>query len=410
MSRMVLLVLCSLFVPVICAAQSVTAPGPVVIVADDDGTGDDGDIDFKKGFPAQTIFKLTNAGNANVINNLGINTPEPAVPLHITVSYPPATTASQDLIRFTPPNDHDPFHFYHRTTLFGNDTMNSVGWGFGPAGDVQGAPSFAFLMEDSFGTPPNSQFELHLQVAPTEAPVYRPWTWAIHRQTGVAEFAQTARSHFYSGANQFHITNAELHGVGPTRLQGDSFIFQTSNNAGANAKQIRIVPHPHDAATSWLVFGDTSSGVSLAKFNSGFAFYRGGSSLAAAELHGYRYFAYGPNFGITPSTMIGDRVGLAAGRTVSFSSSTNPEGSADVTLVRTGVGLLQVENPLTGLGAEVRAKSYNTNGGGSYKVGGVKVVGNQCGAIPNSNGTSADNARAINALLACMRTHGMIAP
>lgn len=404
------LLLFLMLTPVTFFAQSVTSPGPVVIVADDDGTGDDGEVDIQKGFPATTVFKLTKAGNANVINKLGINTPTPAVPLHITVTYPPATTASQEMIRFTPPNNHDPFQFYHRTTIFGNDTTNSVGWGFFPAGDVQGPPGFAFLMEDSFGTPPESQFELHLQVAATEAPVYRPWTWAIHRRTGAAEVVQTARSHFYSGATQLHITNAELLGVGPTRLQGNSFIFETAANAGAPAKQIRIIPHPTDAATSWLVFGDTSSGVSLGKSGSGFAFYRDGTSLRAAELRSYRYYAYGPTYGGTPLTMMGDRIGLAAGRSVSFSSSTNPEGGADVTLTRTGVGLLQVENPTTGLGAEVRARSYNTNSGGSYKVSGVKVVGAQCSAIPNSNGTLADNTRAINALLTCMRAHGLVAP
>src|SRR6185503_11009511 len=38
----------------------------------------------------------------------------------------------------------------------------------------------------------------------------------------------------------------------------------------------------------------------------------------------------------------------------------------------------------------------NTN---SVKVGGVKVLGAQCTAIPNSNGSLADNRRAINGLL-----------
>jgi len=46
---------------------------------------------------------------------------------------------------------------------------------------------------------------------------------------------------------------------------------------------------------------------------------------------------------------------------------------------------------------------------GSVKVNGAKVVGTQCPAIPNSTGR-ADNTRAINALLACLRQHGLIAP
>ena len=405
-----LLILALVVMPTFCLAQTVTSPGPVVVIADDDGTGDDGEVDFKKGFPATTVFRLTNSGHAHVINRLGINTPEPSAPLHITVTYPPDTTNSQEIFRITPPNNHDPFQIYHRTTIFGNDTMNSVGLGFAPAGDVQGPGSFGFLMEDSFGTPPNAQFELHLQVAPYEALPSRPWTWTVHRRTGAAEVVQTARSHFYSGGNQFHVTNDELLGVGPTRLVGNSFVFQTTANGGAAAKQIRIIPHPTDAAMSWLIFGDNSGGVSLGKFGQGFAFNRNGTSMTAAELHSYRYYAYGPTFGGTPLTMIGDRIGLAAGRSVSFSATSNPEGAADVTLARTGVGLLQVENPNTGLGGEIRAKSYNTNNGGSYRVNNTKVVGAQCAPIPNSNGTQADNARAINALLACMRSHGMVAP
>jgi len=46
----------------------------------------------------------------------------------------------------------------------------------------------------------------------------------------------------------------------------------------------------------------------------------------------------------------------------------------------------------------------------SVKVGGVKVVGAQCLAISNSNGSLADNRRAINSLLTCLRTHGVVAP
>lgn len=46
---------------------------------------------------------------------------------------------------------------------------------------------------------------------------------------------------------------------------------------------------------------------------------------------------------------------------------------------------------------------------GSYKVDNVKVVGNQCAAIANSNGTQADDTRAINAILTCMRSHGLVA-
>lgn len=44
----------------------------------------------------------------------------------------------------------------------------------------------------------------------------------------------------------------------------------------------------------------------------------------------------------------------------------------------------------------------------SFKVGGNQVVGPGCGAISNADGTDAGNARAINAVLACMRAHGLV--
>lgn len=42
-------------------------------------------------------------------------------------------------------------------------------------------------------------------------------------------------------------------------------------------------------------------------------------------------------------------------------------------------------------------------------INSTKVLGGQQPAIPNSNGTTADNARAINAILVAMRGHGLIA-
>ena len=44
-----------------------------------------------------------------------------------------------------------------------------------------------------------------------------------------------------------------------------------------------------------------------------------------------------------------------------------------------------------------------------YRVDDKRVVGGQQSAIANSTGTAADNARAINAILAAMRGHGLIA-
>lgn len=43
-----------------------------------------------------------------------------------------------------------------------------------------------------------------------------------------------------------------------------------------------------------------------------------------------------------------------------------------------------------------------------YRVNGTKVIGGQVGAIANSDGSSSDNTRALNAILAALRIHGLI--
>jgi hypothetical protein len=72
-------------------------------------------------------------------------------------------------------------------------------------------------------------------------------------------------------------------------------------------------------------------------------------------------------------------------------------GSADITVNGTANKIVQ-----RGASGEINISSV--------KVGGVKVIGAQCPAIPNSNGSLADNRRAINNLLTCLRTHGAVAP
>ena len=42
-------------------------------------------------------------------------------------------------------------------------------------------------------------------------------------------------------------------------------------------------------------------------------------------------------------------------------------------------------------------------------INGEKILGSKLAAIADSTGTAADNARAINAILAAMRAHGLIA-
>lgn len=80
-------------------------------------------------------------------------------------------------------------------------------------------------------------------------------------------------------------------------------------------------------------------------------------------------------------------------------------GNSDVGLIRTAAGVLRVTNGVK----TNNVWGYGTLDTAGTKVNGVSVVGTQQSAIPNSDGSQTDNARAINALLAAMRAHGLIA-
>jgi hypothetical protein len=108
---------------------------------------------------------------------------------------------------------------------------------------------------------------------------------------------------------------------------------------------------------------------------------------------------FGGNPGIFSPNAPGFRKNLAGN--MQFSNGLNLwqdfTGSADIAINTAANKIVK-----RGASGEVNANSFN--------VGGVKVVGAQCPAIPNSNGSTADNRRTINGLLACLRTHGVVAP
>lgn len=108
---------------------------------------------------------------------------------------------------------------------------------------------------------------------------------------------------------------------------------------------------------------------------------------------------FGGNMGVLNPKAPGFRKNVAGKMQFSHGSNLWEDftGSADIAVNSTANKIVR-----RGAGGEV-----NTS---SVKVGGVKVVGAQCPAITNSNGTTADNRRTINSLLACLRTHGVVAP
>lgn len=345
------------------------------------------------------VFAQTPTPTPLLVDRIGVNTPGPLVPLHFTVKYPADTTSSEELIRFTTPTGtdvngivHHPFQFYQRTTMFGNDRTDSVGWGFTPADQPQAAPSLAFLMEDAFaGGGPNQQFELHLQLQTPEGGGDRPWTWTFDRVNGdTAVYTSAKVIGFGTGkltqaSNGLLLTNTAFQANllnGPFQFRGNAFTFETLDNNGASHKQVSIRPYPTDSQKSWLLFGVPSGGNGgIVGVTDGVAIK--GNSLTNGHVHSGRLNAYGLNSSTTPKVVIDENVWLAAGQTFYFSPSGNAQDSAsDLAINRSGESTLLVRNPLTGARATVDAVfNINTYGGGAYKVNGVSgvtVSGSEC--------------------------------
>lgn len=255
--------------------------------------------------------------------------------VEITPTYSNGVTQGENVITMTNPNGQA-FGFNLSQTLQGNDPNDDVVmWGWNVDANTPNEPTFRFAMERQFGTvTPN--FELHLETITPLGGYQRPWTWTVNRSTGEAVIVASGASHFYGGGwlvqggPEIHVGTAEVLSQGPSlRYRSNNISFETLTNGGANAKQIRVLPHLSDPDLSRLTFGDSG-----------------------------------------------------------------------------GVGLANVGNELQ----VQRNGNPSTITAGAYKAFGVKVIGAQCGAVLDSNGTLTDTVRAVNATLACLRSHGLVAP
>lgn len=372
---------------------SLITTGSIVIGADSDSTGTDGISLQSRGLTRLTI---TNAGNVNVANFLGNNTPVPLVPLHFTVRYPVDTTAAEELIRFTTPTGthggitHHPFQFYQRTTVFGADRTDSVGWGFCPVGSPQGNPSLAFLMEDSFGTGAAANFELHIQYQNTTGAIgNRPWTWTFNRVTGdtfVGTSCQliTFNTGFIGDLTTNNVTFDNTHFEfnvlnGSFDLHSDDTKFNTISSAGDTAKRISILPFPTDSSLSWLIFGSIAGGgPSMARQSATqLRFYGNGNSLNPGTLEAGVFYSYGTAaFAAAPISALDGDLRFSAGLSIYFTANANPYVAEDVRITRSGVATLQMRNPQTSAASILDGIFDITTAGvgGMYKANGVQVV------------------------------------
>lgn len=395
-------ILALLLTPAICFAQPVTSPGPVIIVANDDSTGDDGTIEFKNGASSRLI--INDDGTIYILKKLGVNNSSPSSLIHVKPTYLDGVTAAENVLEFTNPNGNS-FAFNLSQTLQGNNPNNDVMfWGWNVDANTPNEPTLRFSMERQIGLNP-SNFEVHLESLTPQGGGQRPWTWTIDRNTGTAVVVTSGTSHFYGagwlqqGGAELHVFPASLAAVGTFAHVGDVH-FETPANGGAPAKQIRMVPLPTDAARTAISFGGSAylanSGATVNVLNQYGAPGKVGAGRVTVGNAGFDEF-------------LGIRVG--SGQSIRFSTASDPFGAADATIARNGANSLNFYNP-NGNAATTLNGSFNAvaQNGGSYKVNGTKVVGAQCAAIPNSNGTQADSTRAINAILSCMRSHGLVAP
>jgi len=390
-----------LFSPSIVFAQTVTSPGPVTVVADDDSSGGDGHIEFKNG--ATTRLIINDDGTISIVKRLGINNASPAAAIHLKPTYPDDVTAAENVLMFSNPNGHS-FGFNLSQTLQGNNPHDDVMmWGWNVDATTPNEPTLRFSMERQFGLNP-SNFEVHLETVTPGGGGQRPWTWTINRTTGEAVVVTSGTSHFYgagwlaTGGAELHVQPSSISAVGLFGHVGDVH-FVTPSNGGAPAKQIRMVPLPSDSAQTAISFGGTAY---LAN--------------SLQTVNAYNQFGNPGTFGAgrfsVGSAGMDDSLGIrvAQGQGIRFSANSDPFGGSDVTVSRNAANSLNFFNPDGNVPTTLNG-SFNasTQNGASYKVNGTKVVGSQCPAIPDSLGTIKDNRRAINALLACMRSHGMVA-
>ncbi len=390
------LLLSLLCVPTTVLAQTVTSPGPVTVVANDDGAREDGTIEFKNG--AATRLLIDDDGNIYILKKIGVNNASPTASIHVKPTYPDGVTAAENVLRFTNPNGNS-FGFNLSQTLQGSNPHDDVMmWGWNVDANTPNEPTLRFSMERQFGTNP-SNFELMLETITPAGGQQRPWFWNINRDTGAAEVSTTAISHFVRGASQFHISDSETLSMGPFRQQSDRVVFETMANGGAPAKQIRMVPLPTDATQTAISFGGQAY---LA--NTGTTLTVTGPVGTTGKLAAGRVSV--GNVGLDNS--LGLRV--ASGQSIRFGMGLDPFGAADATITRNGTNSLSVTNPDGNVPTTIHA-SFNASAsnGASYKVNNTKVVGAQCAAILNSNGTDSDTTRAVNAVLACLRSHGLVA-
>lgn len=346
-------------------------------------------------------------------DKIGINTTPTNALLHMKTTYPAGVTAGTEMISFETPTGANLFSMNISSTLQGDNPTDDVfTWGFN-VGDVKpNEPSLHFAMESAFGFGDTSNYEVHLEIHPLDGGVLRPWTWALNRKTGRASVVTKAETSFAFGSSVFQVLADEVISNAPqTRIRGNA-IFETEDNGGNGDKQIQIRPHPTDSSRSWLLMGGISNGASLFGDSSGVNVRRNGASLNNGDVRAGRFFSYAAGSGTTAKVAIDDNVWIANGGALLFSASENAQDfSQDVAFIRDSASTVRVMNPQNGgIGTVKGSFDVNTSSGGAYKTNGVKVVGAQCGAISDSDGTAADNARAINSLLGCLRSHGLVAP
>lgn len=255
--------------------DSLSSPTSITIIADNDANGT-GMIDLQTRNLSR--LQVLNGGDINVIKQLGINTPNPTASLHITPTYADGVTVAENVIWFPTPNGNA-FGFNLSQTLQGADPNDDVMmWGWNVDSSIVGEPTLRFSMERAFGSGP-SNYEIHIEVITPTGGADRPWTWTIDRDTGATLVATSAASMNFTtgqlgetGKNGLTMTNSEVIFEVPNggvRFLTDNITFETLDNGGAPAKQMRIEPFPSDSERSWLLLGDASNAVGLHNSNPG---------------------------------------------------------------------------------------------------------------------------------------------
>lgn len=268
------------------------------------------------------------------------------------------------------------------------DRQMCLGFNIGGPGYISTDSTFNQCWEDYYATSQGiTQSEFYFTAGAPNAPTSRPFAIDLYHNTGTTQVSINSPSFIVSNPTQSNIWLRFL----STDTTGDMVFL---NNSGIQFQGNREWAIKTNGAgvlggggANWNLFSGGITGETLNLFKNSST----GNGTAPLTIKLGSPVAGGGSL----------RIGGSSTSPLRWQISGNYSGFSDIQTAF-DVDLASTANKIVKRGS---AGEINVS---SVYVGSVKVIGASCTAIPDSTGTEADNQRAINAMLSCLRTHGAL--